>query len=143
MFIQIDLQGEAVLFGIALKTVHGGDGSLVFIEPPEHPAARVVNVAHEDAFGTPAFEPVMTGAVHLEHCSAVVLSLPPLKVRLPFSMSLPQVFFHEPGTYRLVTHGDPFTFLKLLCKEGGAEAGIDRFVEGDDPIFEPAGKLSL
>lgn len=67
VLIQIDLHGKAVLFDIAPEAVHGGDGSLVFIEPAEHPAACVVDIAHEDAFGTPVFEPVMMGAVHLEH----------------------------------------------------------------------------
>src|SRR5271157_1468575 len=130
-----------MLRDIPFEAVHGRDGPLVVVEPSVDAARGIVDVGHQDTLRPSALEPVMVGAVHLEHLSIAILSFSPLAVGLPCAVSLPLPFLHQPGAYRLPAHGDAFTLCELLREQGRTEVVIVLPVELDDPLLE--GELSL
>jgi hypothetical protein len=90
-------------------------------EANEDLGAGIVDHTREHGLLSPAFEPVMFGAVHLHHLAGAVLALSPLAVGgLPLPRS-PQLFLDHPLAHSLAAEHDAIVLRELLGGEGGAE----------------------
>ena len=122
-------------------TVCQDDRSLIAVEPGVHDPCGIIDVGHKDTPRPPAFKPIVVRAVHLEHLSVVVLSLPPLPVSFMLTVFLSLPCFKKPGADCLPTDSHAFTLFELLGKEGGAEVWVVHSVEINNLLFK--GELSL
>ena len=96
------------------ETVHGRDGSLIFVESPIDLARCIIDIAHEHTGWPSAFKPVMVGAVHLYHLPISVFPGPPLPMLSPFTLLLPELCLYQPYTKGFIAYTDTVSLKKLL-----------------------------
>src|SRR5512134_138277 len=67
VLIQVETHWDAILPDIPPEAVHGGQGPLILVKSPEDLSGGVIDISHEHTGWPSALEPVMMGAVCLDH----------------------------------------------------------------------------
>lgn len=143
VFIKINTLGKAIAGDVTLETVHRRESALVVVETGEDSIGRIVNVTHKHKPRSSSLQPVVVGAVHLDHFSQTRLPLPPLAVNRSFLPRLPRSCLKKPPSQGLATQSDPFSLPKFLLGQGGAETLIVTLVEIEHLLSEFLGMATV
>ena len=96
MGVHVEAHRDAMLPDIPPETVHGRDGSFIFVESAIDLSGGVIDVAHEHTGWPSAFKPVVVGAIHLYHLPIAI-----------FPGTPPRLVYYSLWTFFLYSPNDP------------------------------------
>jgi hypothetical protein len=143
VFIKVDRLREAVAERVTPETVHGGKGAFVVVEAGKDGVGRIIDVTHQHRLGASSLQPIVVGAIHLDHFSKTGFSFSPLAVNPSFFLFLPETGFEEPLSQGLAIHPDSVSLEKFLLGERGAETSVTGPAEPEGLLLERIGMLSV
>jgi len=96
VLVQIHALRDSVALYIPLHAVHGRHGALIVIKTAMHGVCGIINVSHVHTDWSPAFEPVMMGAIDLNQLAKMCSPLTPLPVFPHFALLVGNLRFVQP-----------------------------------------------
>lgn len=134
--VQVDAVGFTLGRTVIPPELHDRYCTLVGDEPQVHPVAGIIYCCQQSTSLRPVLEPIVFGAVELDHLAHAVFAFPVLPVLGPAASRPPHIPVNHQPAQGLSIDMHSVLLVQFLGRQGGTEVGKVLPNQLDNPVLE-------